>query len=128
MDSGTIGSWTEHEIAQLLGTLILLGAMIWLLVVLIRLNRRIRCASRTGRLTKEQQQAERSAIEKLILARRLLMESDENVEEAQRLRDEVMLHDLPKHRMYIPAKDPNSLLLDVDKRIQVARMRLQREE
>jgi len=54
------------------------------------------------------------------------MESDQNVTEAQKLRDQVVVEDLPKHKIRILGKDPNSLLMDIDSRIRGANIRLHR--
>jgi Co/Zn/Cd efflux system component len=127
MDVDGIIKWMEETLPDLIVSLFLFGVLIVTLTVLLRLSRQLITERKRGSLTKEQRNAERAAIEKLTRAQQLLMESDENVEEAQRLRDEVTRHDLPKHKMYIRAEAPNSLLTDVDNRIFHARLRLQRE-
>jgi hypothetical protein len=80
------------------------------------------------RMSSAQAKAEAKAIELLTKAQELLLEGDENVDEAKRIRNEVTDHILPPRRMYIVGKHPRSLLLDVDRRIHHAKFRLTREE
>ncbi|MBN2327059.1 MAG: hypothetical protein JXR73_07880 [Candidatus Omnitrophica bacterium] len=75
------------------------------------------------RLTPEQKEAEREAVRLLTKAQKLLEKDYRNVEEAKRLRCEATDQVLPKHRMYIPAKHPRSLLIDVDQKIELAYIR-----
>ena len=77
-------------------------------------------------MSAKQKSVEKGAVAKLTHAQQLLMANDNNVDEAQRLRDEVVNKDLPKSGMYISATDPKSLLADVDARIRRARIRLRR--
>ena len=77
-------------------------------------------------MTPAQRKAEADAVQKLLRAQHLLMESDQNVGEAQKLRDQVVIEDLPKYKIRILGKDPKSLLTDIDNRIRGAKIRLGR--
>lgn len=78
----------------------------------------------TPTLTLDQREAEREAVSMLSRAQRLLLQDDSNVNEAQKLRDQVVCDLLPSKRMYIKGKHPQSLLVDVDRRLLRARMKL----
>lgn len=128
MSVDDIEHWINDTLPQILAVLFLLAILYALIKILLNLLARTRQESGKLKMTKAQRDAEHEAMEKLSFAQRLLMESDENVEEAQKLRDEVVHTRLPKHRMYIAGSDPNSLLNDVDDRIRLARMRLYRKQ
>lgn len=74
--------------------------------------------------TREQLNAETRAVEMLNQARQLIEEDDLNVEEARRIRHYVVHEYLPSKKLYILRKDPKSLLLDLDRKIQRASTRL----
>ncbi len=63
------------------------------------------------------------AVKKLERAQKLLMEGDENLEEAIKLRDEVTNSDLPPVKVFIKGENPKSLLLDINRRIDGAKSR-----
>ncbi len=128
MNVDNIEHWINETLPQLLVLLFLLVVTIWLIMLFFRLLARTRRESGRLKMTQAQRDAEHEAIERLSQAQKLLMESDDNVEEAQKIRDEVVHTRLPKRKMYIRGADPNSLLNDVDNRIRLARMRLYRKE
>lgn len=76
------------------------------------------------KLTPQQEAAEKEAIRMLTQAQKLLMDSDENVDEAKRIRFEVTDRLLPPNRLFIVGKHPRSLLRDLDRRISGAYFRL----
>ncbi len=76
-----------------------------------------------NRLTPLQEKAEQEAITILNRALNILEEDPRNAEEAQRLRFEVTDELLPKHKMYIIGKHPQSLLKELDITIQHAYVR-----
>jgi len=84
-------------------------------------------AHKKKKMSLAQANTEALAVKMLERAKRLLKEDERNVEEAQRLRLEVTDDLLPPHKMYIMRKNPKSLLLDLDRRIQHARLRLIRD-
>jgi len=81
-----------------------------------------------SRLTPQQIEIEKEAVRLLTQAQELLKEDDHNVDEAQHLRFQVIQKLLPGNRMYIVGKHPQSLLRDVNRRIQHAYFRLAREK
>ena len=74
-----------------------------------------------------QKEAEQEAIRLLTYAQELLMEDENNVEEAQRIRFEVTEKLLPSRKMFIVGDHPKSLLKDVDTRIRHAYIRYYRD-
>lgn len=82
-----------------------------------------RFLQKRNRLNNEQAKAEREAVRLLKMAQEMLLKDPRNAEEAKRIRYEVTHKILPPHRMYIIGKHPQSLLRDVDKKINYAYMR-----
>lgn len=128
MDVDALAEWLNEPLFQILITLVVLAFLIWLFFALVRVSRRVQRDSGRVNMSKQQKDAERAAVEKLTLAQKLMMESDENADKAQQLRDEVVHQDLPKFKVYISAKSPKSLLADVDTRIRRARLRQHRQQ
>ncbi|MFH1744001.1 MAG: hypothetical protein ABIH23_33765 [bacterium] len=127
MNVDAVLQWVEETLPQLLAFLALLGVLIGLIVLFFRGVFSLRRQTGRDKMTRAQQNAEKAAIEKLNQAHNLLTESDQNVEEAQRLRDEAVLRDLAKHKISIAGKDPDSLLVHLDSQIRAARFRLHRQ-
>ncbi|HPO09873.1 MAG TPA: hypothetical protein PLZ55_14455 [bacterium] len=126
MNVDAIVEWineTLPEILKLIFLLAILAAIFWAVVMFLRRQRK---QDGRERMTQAQMKAEEDAVQKLLRAQQLLMESDQNVTEAQKLRDQVVVEDLPKHKIRILGKDPNSLLMDIDSRIRGANIRLHR--
>ena len=126
MSVDAVVDWVEETLPDLLILLVLLGLLLGLIVAFFRGVFSLR--RRTGRekMSRAQQKAEKAAIEKLNQAHRLLTESDQHMEEAQRLRDEAVLHDLTEHKISIAGRAPESLLDHLDNHIRAARFRLER--
>lgn len=107
--------------AYLVFGLLVVGIFI-LYKVFRKVNKTIEGEGETA-MSNRQMSAANKAVQKLQEAVALLKESDENLEQALTLRDEVLGADLPTAKVYIKAEDPRSLLLDLNKRIEGAKSR-----
>lgn len=83
----------------------------------------MRTAKKPRKLTRQQMQVEEQAVRLLKQAIQLVEADDTNVERARELRHYVVHELLPEHNMVIQRKNPRSLLLDLDRRIQRASLR-----
>ncbi len=111
---------------QELGAYLLFGLLIVGIFILYKVFRRVNKqleGDGESAMSNRQMSAASKAVQKLQEAVDLLKDSDEHLEKALALRDEVLGADLPTAKVYIKARDPRSLLLDLNKRIEGAKAR-----
>jgi len=126
MNVDSIVDWINETLPEILKLFFLIAILAGIFVGTFLFIRWLRRQDGRERMTPAQRKAEADAVQKLLRAQHLLMESDQNVAEAQKLRDQVVIEDLPKYKIRILGKDPKSLLTDIDNRIRGAKIRLSR--
>ncbi|HOE10177.1 MAG TPA: hypothetical protein PLQ35_01520 [bacterium] len=126
MNVDSIVDWINETLPEILKLFFLIAILAGIFVGTFLFIRWLHRQDRRERMTPAQRKAEADAVQKLLRAQHLLMESDQNVAEAQKLRDQVVIEDLPKYKIRILGKDPKSLLTDIDNRIRGAKIRLSR--
>jgi len=126
MNVDSIVDWINETLPEILKLFFLIAILAGIFVGTFLFIRWLRRQDGRERMTPAQRKAEADAVQKLLRAQHLLMESDHNVAEAQKLRDQVIIEDLPKYKIRILGKDPKSLLTDIDNRIRGAKIRLGR--
>lgn len=117
-----VSRFFEEEFGSIVIIVLILIAIGIILKIVWKINKKMNKTLEPTMSTK-QAQAAAEAVELLTKAQKLLDESDDNLEEAIKLRDKVTNTVLPPAKLYIKGKDPRSLLLDVNKRIEGAESR-----